>query len=207
MRRWDGLVDRYLAECERRGLAAVSVERIHRELERFGAWAKRRRPRPSLEEIDAYQLKYYVPNFGRIKVGWKGDDSTHEELELIESKQLSEEELAEVRALQSEMQAAFERRDLPNYYRLNAHVHDLLSQAARNPVLRQTWQQLNARLHALRFRSNQNETKWALALREHAAMIDALEARDGAALRVLLVQHLQRKRDAVLEQMYAVHEG
>src|SRR5690606_9492855 len=112
-------------------------------------------------------------------------------------------ELAELRALQLEMQAAFERRDLPGYYRINAHVHDLFSQAARNPVLRKTWQQLNARLHALRFRSNQNETKWALALREHAAMVDALQARDAAALRVLLIQHLQRKRDAVLEQMHA----
>ena len=113
---------------------------------------------------------------------------------------ITEPELAELRALQLEMQAAFERRDLPGYYRLNARIHDLLSQAARNPVLRATWQQLNARMHALRFRSNQDEAKWARALDEHARMLRALAARDGPALRELLVTHLHRKRDAVLEQ-------
>ena len=88
-------------------------------------------------------------------------------------------------------------------YRLNARIHDLLSEAAHNPVLRATWRQLNARMHALRFRSNQDEAKWAHALKEHAQMIDALQARDGAALRELLIQHLHRKRDAVLEQLAA----
>jgi DNA-binding GntR family transcriptional regulator len=77
----------------------------------------------------------------------------------------------------------------------------VLSTASRNPVLRETWKQLNARMHALRFRSNQDETKWAQALQEHARMIEALQARDGPALRELLVQHLHRKRDAVLEQL------
>jgi DNA-binding GntR family transcriptional regulator len=116
---------------------------------------------------------------------------------------ISDGELAELRALQFEMQAAFERRDLPGYYRLNAAIHDLISQAARNPVLRSTWQQLNARMHAMRFRSNQDEEKWTRALGEHAAMLRALEARDGGTLRQLLIEHLHRKRDAVLEQMNA----
>lgn len=114
---------------------------------------------------------------------------------------ITDAELAELRALQHEMQAAYERRDLPGYYRLNARIHDLLSLASRNPVLRSTWQQLNARMHALRFRSNQDEAKWAQALKEHAQMLKALQARDGPALRQLLVQHLHRKRDAVLAQL------
>jgi site-specific recombinase XerD len=60
MRRWDGLVDRYLEECERRGLAPGSRERIRSELERWGAWTKRRRPRPGLEQIDAPLIVAYV---------------------------------------------------------------------------------------------------------------------------------------------------
>lgn len=60
MRRWEGLVDRYVAECEQRGLAAGTVERICKELERFGSWTKRRRPRPSLEQIDAPLIVAYV---------------------------------------------------------------------------------------------------------------------------------------------------
>jgi site-specific recombinase XerD len=60
MRRWDGLLDRYVEECERRGLAPASVERIRKELERWGAWLKRRRPRPLLEEVDAPLIVAYV---------------------------------------------------------------------------------------------------------------------------------------------------
>ena len=84
--------------------------------------------------------------------------------------------------------------------RSDSRTHELLSAASRNPVLRAIWKQLNARMHALRFRSNQDETKWAQALQEHAHILKALQARDGPTLRDLLVQHLRRKRDAVLER-------
>ena len=60
MRRWDGLVDGYVEECERRGLVPGTLERIRTELERWGAWTKRRRPRPSLEQIDAPLIVTYV---------------------------------------------------------------------------------------------------------------------------------------------------
>lgn len=119
----------------------------------------------------------------------------------LAARHITEPELAELRALQLEMQSAFEKEDLLGYYRANARVHNVLSEASGNPVLRATWQQLNARMHALRFRSNQKKFKWEEALKEHALMIDILQTRDGVALRQLLVRHLQRKRDAVLEQL------
>jgi hypothetical protein len=58
----------------------------------------------SLGETDAYQLKYYAPNVGEVRVGWRGEDTTQEELELIELTQLSAEELAEVRAIVLELE-------------------------------------------------------------------------------------------------------
>jgi hypothetical protein len=51
----------------------------------------------SLGEEGAFQLKYYAPDVGEVRVGWKGEDATHEELELVEYVQLSPEELAQVR--------------------------------------------------------------------------------------------------------------
>lgn len=60
MRRWDGLVERYLKECEARGLARSTVAGRGRELERFGQWLKRRRPKPRLEEIGAELVVAYV---------------------------------------------------------------------------------------------------------------------------------------------------
>lgn len=116
---------------------------------------------------------------------------------------ITESELAELRALQHEMQAAFERRDLPSYYLLNTRVHDLLSEAARNPVLRETWKQINSRMHALRCSSNQDAVKWAHALEEHAQILAAMQDHDSVAARHLLENHLRRKRDVVLEHRIA----
>ena len=52
----------------------------------------------SLDEPNAFQLKYYAPGVGHVRVGWRGDDATQEELELVELEQLDSEALAEVRA-------------------------------------------------------------------------------------------------------------
>lgn len=60
MRRWDGLVDRYVKECEVRGLAPSTMESRSRELERFGIWLKRRRPRPRLDDVSADLVVDYI---------------------------------------------------------------------------------------------------------------------------------------------------
>lgn len=52
----------------------------------------------SLGEGGAFQLKYYARGVGEVRVGWRGDDASHEELELVEFVQLDAEALAEIRA-------------------------------------------------------------------------------------------------------------
>ncbi len=163
--------------------------------------------REAIRLLVAEGLVVLDPGRGAFTPTWSKDDisDTFELLAALEglagelaAQRITTEELAELTALQHEMQAAYERRDLPTYYQLNARAHDLLSEAARNPVLRETWKQVNGRMHALRFRSNQDESKWIKALDEHAQILAALKAHDGAAARQLLEQHLRRKRDAVL---------
>ena len=119
----------------------------------------------------------------------------------LAAQRITEAELAEIRALHYEMLAAYTRRDLPTYYRINAQIHTLINAAARNPVLTQTWRTVNARLQSLRFRSNFDEAKWKRAVKEHEQMVEGLAARDAAGMRTLLVTHLEHKRDAVLELM------
>lgn len=60
MRRWDGLVDRYMEEYAARGLCEERVKIVRRELGRFGLWLKSRRPRPRLEAVDAELIVRYV---------------------------------------------------------------------------------------------------------------------------------------------------
>lgn len=114
---------------------------------------------------------------------------------------ITETEMAEIKALHYEMLAAHTRRDLPAYYRVNMAIHDRINAVADNAVLRATYQQINHRILSLRFRSNFNQEKWDLAVKEHSAMIDALERRDSEALRVVLQQHLLNKRNVVIADL------
>jgi DNA-binding GntR family transcriptional regulator len=114
---------------------------------------------------------------------------------------VTESDIADLRALQAEMETAHAGGDLPAYYRINRAIHDRLNEVAGNPILAHTYRTLNARLHALRFRSNLNAAKWNQAVAEHREMIAALAARNGAALRDILIGHLRAKQQAVLETM------
>jgi DNA-binding GntR family transcriptional regulator len=123
----------------------------------------------------------------------------------LAAQRVTEAELAEIKALHYEMMAAYTRRDLSAYYQLNAAIHHRMNLAAKNPVLTSTYNQVNARLQALRFRSNQDGETWTRAVQEHEAMIRALEARDSAALSRVLLEHLNNKRDVVMEQLRSVN--
>ena len=52
----------------------------------------------SQSEPEAFQIKYYAPGLGNVRVGWRGADATKEELELVDLIQLDEQAIAEVRA-------------------------------------------------------------------------------------------------------------
>jgi len=60
MRQWERWVEAYVEECRRRGLAEETRAGIRSELDRFGSWLGRRRPRPQLEAVDAELIVAYV---------------------------------------------------------------------------------------------------------------------------------------------------
>jgi DNA-binding GntR family transcriptional regulator len=168
--------------------------------------------REAIKMLAAEGLVELLPNRGAIAVSLSEADvlNTFEVMAGLEAlsgelaaQRITEQELAEIKAMQFEMMAAYTRRDLSNYYRINARIHSAINAAAKNPVLTVTYNQVNARLQALRFRSNQDGAKWKRAMGEHEKMIVALEKRDAAALRELLAAHLRSKRDAVVEQLRA----
>ena len=166
--------------------------------------------REAIKMLAAEGLVELLPNRGAIAVELTEQDvrQTFELMAGLEgysgelaAQRITDAELAEIRAMHFEMMAAFTRRDLSNYYRLNALIHGAINAAAKNPVLTATYERINARLQALRFRSNQDEEKWQTAMREHEKMIEALAARDPAAMRAVLISHLNNKLNVVLEQL------
>lgn len=167
--------------------------------------------REAIKMLAAEGLVELLPNRGAIALCLNETDVRHtfEVMAGLEAlsgelaaRRITDEELAEIKAMQFEMMAAYTRRDLSNYYRINSLIHAAINAAAKNPVLTATYKQLNARLQALRFRSNQDADKWERAVREHEKMIAALAARDPVAMRELLLKHLHNKRDVVLEQSH-----
>jgi DNA-binding GntR family transcriptional regulator len=166
--------------------------------------------REAFRMLAADGLLVQLPNRGAQVVALSADDARHafEVMAALEglagelaAQRVTDSDLVQLRALQADMEAAHRQRDLPTYYRINRAIHDRINAIAGNPVLTRTYRALNARLHALRFRSNFNRGKWDRAVAEHRSMIAALAARDGVALRDLLVQHLHAKLQAVLETM------
>ena len=166
--------------------------------------------REAIKMLAAEGLVELLPHRGAIAVALSEADvlNTFEVMAGLEgmtgelaAQRITPQELAEIQAMQFEMMATYTRRDLSAYYQLNSRIHGAISAAAKNPVLAQVYAQVNARLQALRFRSNQDGEKWKRAVKEHEKMIEALSARDGAAMRDVLMQHLCNKRDVVLEQL------
>ena len=166
--------------------------------------------REAIKRLASEGLVDLLPNRGAVAVRLDEADVEHAFEVLAELEGLSGEraaarasdaEIAEIQALHYEMRACHARQDLSGYYRVNAAIHAAINRAARNPVLTQTYQHLNARVQSLRFRTNQDSVKWQHAVHEHETMVQALLDRDGATLRRVLVQHLHHKRDAVLQLM------
>jgi DNA-binding GntR family transcriptional regulator len=166
--------------------------------------------REAIRMLAAEGLVELLPNRGAVALQLSEADVLHtfEVMAGLEgmsgelaAQRISDAELAEIRAMHYEMMACHARRDLSGYYAINSRIHAAINAAARNPVLQACYAQVNARVQALRFRSNQDEQKWARALKEHEQMVDALSRRDGAGLRKLLMLHLQHKQEVVIEQL------
>jgi DNA-binding GntR family transcriptional regulator len=172
--------------------------------------------REAIKMLAAEGLVELLPNRGAVAVSLGEQDimNTFEVMAGLEglngelaAQRITPAELAEIQAMHFEMLAAYTRADLSGYYRINAQIHRAINEAAKNPVLSATYNQLNARLQALRFRSNQDGEKWSRAVKEHEQMIDALTRQDAAAMRAVLVAHLHNKRDVVIEQLRQAGAG
>ena len=168
--------------------------------------------REGIKTLAAEGLVELLPNRGAIAVELSEEDilNTFEVMAGLEAQsgelaaeRVTDSELAEIKAMHYEMMAAYTRRDLSAYYRLNAAIHLAINAAAKNPVLTATYKQVNARLQALRFRSNQDGEKWRLAVQQHEQMVQALSNHDPVAMRALLLTHMDNKRLVVIDQLHA----
>ena len=120
--------------------------------------------------------------------------------------QITEAELAEIRALHYQMALHATRGELAEYFRLNQRIHEAIMAAARNPTLARLYRGLAGRVRRARYLANMSKPRWDQAVAEHEAILSALEKRDGAALGRVLKAHLQNKCETVKESFLGLND-
>jgi len=110
---------------------------------------------------------------------------------------MSDEALARIRALHDRMMSAYRARNRSRFFALNEEIHDEIVRASGSPVLQHVCASLGDHVRRIRYMSRITDGQWKTAVREHQAIIKALEARDARAAGKVLRQHLRTKRNRV----------
>jgi DNA-binding GntR family transcriptional regulator len=111
---------------------------------------------------------------------------------------ITQAELDEICSAHNAMLENYKRRDLAQYYRRNRQIHEAIVAAAMNPVLSNVYESVTARIRRARYVTPMTEQRWAIAIREHEGIVNALIRRDGVGLAHILRAHLRHKREEIL---------
>lgn len=115
----------------------------------------------------------------------------------LAARTITEEDLAEIRALHYQMALHFTRGERMPYFRLNQQIHEKIFAASGNETLVKVYRGLSGRLRRARYIANISPTRWAEAVEEHERILAALEGRDGAMLGRILKDHLRKTCETV----------
>jgi DNA-binding GntR family transcriptional regulator len=116
---------------------------------------------------------------------------------------ITDEQVGEISRVHSEMTQHYRDGDLSQYYRCNRQIHEAIVQAARNPVLSALYESVTARIRRARYVTPMTPQRWAVAVQEHEAILNALRRRDGVGLAHILRTHLRHKREEVIRAGFA----
>jgi DNA-binding GntR family transcriptional regulator len=116
-------------------------------------------------------------------------------------KLMGEDEIARLRDMQARMGAARRRREKRRFFAVSQDFHDSILAASANATLQATYARLSGQVRRIQFMSLDSEAEWEEALREHEAIVRALEKRNAAAAVKAITQHLDAKKKKVLRQL------
>jgi len=125
----------------------------------------------------------------------------------LAASRITDEELAELKALHYQMALHQARRELMPYFRLNQEIHRKIFEISRNRTLIAVYRGLAGRIRRPRYLANISAPRWAEALKEHEAILAAIEARDGASLGQILKDHLRKTCETVKQALRAETSG
>jgi DNA-binding GntR family transcriptional regulator len=117
----------------------------------------------------------------------------------LAAQRATERDLQRLRLLQTRMESHHRDGRLDDYFAINGEIHGLIVRAARNAPLREAHETLLSRAERARYLALGAERRWSNSVEEHAAILAALEIRDGETAGRLLSAHVQRTGTALLE--------
>jgi DNA-binding GntR family transcriptional regulator len=113
------------------------------------------------------------------------------------AEQITDEEIAELRALGEAMRAAVANMDMLGYSELNAELHSILRRIAHHGTATRVIEQLHGQMVRHQFRLALVPGRPSVSLPEHLAIIDAICARDPDQADQAMRTHL----DSVLKML------
>jgi DNA-binding GntR family transcriptional regulator len=166
----------------REALKVLSVERLVRLLPNRGAMVVRITPK---EAEDLISLLGVLEAFA-------GD---------LACARINERQLEEVRIMHNRMIEHFRRNEKWPYIELNRAIHEAIILAAGNEVLTEIYHMLKTRLSSVLSVARNPPPRWSEAVEDHQSMLEALEARDGAAMELIARRHTRHRTEMVREAL------
>jgi DNA-binding GntR family transcriptional regulator len=122
---------------------------------------------------------------------------------------ITDEEITAIEQLHYEMYGHYLHRDMHGYFQANQRIHESIVAAARNETLKTAYANFAGRIRRVRYSANfaRKRQRWAEAMREHEAILDALRRRAASELSDILFQHLRNKRMAAIEHLAEPEEA
>jgi len=164
--------------------------------------------REALKVLAAEGLVLLLPNRGAraVKPTSRSLQDLFEVCEGLESlagelacQRISDAQIAALRDLHTAMVAHYQAGDLTQYFHCNRLIHEGIVRAADNATLTALYDSLTARIRNVRYLAPMPKDHWAVAIKEHEGILNALERRDGTGLAHILRHHLRVKRRQVEE--------
>jgi len=117
---------------------------------------------------------------------------------------ISDKGIAAIRRIHDQMIIHYQANEMPEYFRCNQEIHNLILKAADNATLTTMYRGLSGQVRRGRYFANISKKRWAQAVSEHEEIIAALAARNGVALSEVLKRHLVNKLETVRETIGTV---
>ena len=121
----------------------------------------------------------------------------------LAAQRASEKDLSQLRDMQERMEGYHRTGRRPDYFRVNERIHRAIVDLADNSVLKATHETLMVRVRRARYLAIMSQERWDESVREHAAILGALVARDSDRAGALILRHVRRTGEVVRESFEA----